>query len=377
MARVRVAFALLIFLIGVAGCSGGSGGGGLTPAPVTSVPVSSPGTASSPAPSSVHIAEIITPDSPAGGMVVARDGAVYMNAGGHFLRYTGSFTQYAYPSQQGGSTFALPGLNTIANGPGGAVWTILQETLTGGVPLRYSGALTPATGNIVESSILTTFQDDGLISVGPAANGLMWVNGYQLASGIAFINNGFTDIENAAVKSIGSFNTPDADVLNAMTFGPDGALYVANDPFYNSTLPSRIFRVNPVNNAITATITLPAGSNVQQLASGPDGALWFTDSGLNKIGRMTTGGHVTYYNIPSANGGLSGITAASDGALWFTETAANKIGRISTAGSVTEYSVPSSGAQPQGISAGAPGACIPGTVYFTEKNALGVLTFTS
>src|SRR5690348_13489554 len=37
---------------------------------------------------------------------------------------------------------------------------------------------------------------------------------------------------------------------------------------------------------------------------------------------------------------LLGITVGPDGALWFTETAGNNIGRITTSGAITEYPAP-------------------------------------
>ena len=71
------------------------------------------------------------------------------------------------------------------------------------------------------------------------------------------------------------------------------------------------------------------------ITSGPDGALWFTNTGpgFNSISRMTTAGKVTnYYSDPSIDD-PEGITAGPDGALWFTNYGNNSIGRISTWGS--------------------------------------------
>src|SRR5580693_6893092 len=71
----------------------------------------------------------------------------------------------------------------------------------------------------------------------------------------------------------------------------------------------------------------PAGITV-----GPDGALWFTEVGNNKIGRMTTDGALSEYDVPTANAVPQNIAVSPDGALWFTEQYSNKIGRITTAG---------------------------------------------
>ena len=68
---------------------------------------------------------------------------------------------------------------------------------------------------------------------------------------------------------------------------------------------------------------------------GPDGALWFTETLANTIGRITTAGVITEYPMTTASSSPFGITAGPDGALWFTEVGASKIGRITTAGVVT------------------------------------------
>jgi virginiamycin B lyase len=77
----------------------------------------------------------------------------------------------------------------------------------------------------------------------------------------------------------------------------------------------------------------PAGSAVS-ITTGPDGNLWFTDTGTNAIGRMTPGGAVTTFAIPTPGSIPYRISAGPDGALWFVEGAGNKIGRVSVAGAV-------------------------------------------
>ncbi len=87
------------------------------------------------------------------------------------------------------------------------------------------------------------------------------------------------------------------------------------------------------------------------IATGPDGALWFT--GIpGEIGRITTAGVVTEFALPAVPppaGSKPGtastpamptsIAAGPDGALWFTGVP-GELGRISTAGVVTEFAVP-------------------------------------
>jgi virginiamycin B lyase len=49
------------------------------------------------------------------------------------------------------------------------------------------------------------------------------------------------------------------------------------------------------------------------IAVGADGALWFTESGANKIGRIPTNGEITEFPIPTARSQPAGITAGPDG----------------------------------------------------------------
>jgi virginiamycin B lyase len=54
------------------------------------------------------------------------------------------------------------------------------------------------------------------------------------------------------------------------------------------------------------------------IASGSDGALWFTDDVENIIGRITTAGKMSYFSLPSPWVDPIAIAPGPDGALWFT-----------------------------------------------------------
>ena len=128
--------------------------------------------------------------------------------------------------------------------------------------------------------------------------------------------------------------------------------------------------------SLRGAATLPAGPRIIEystpngtrqlagIASGPDGALWYTDIGAAQIGRMTPGGAVTLFPLESRASEPEGITSGPDGALWFTEGASSAIGRISLTGAITEYPFPISGAWPAEITRGPDGA-----LWFTMRNA--------
>src|SRR6267378_4059380 len=76
------------------------------------------------------------------------------------------------------------------------------------------------------------------------------------------------------------------------------------------------------------------------ITTGPDGALWFTEPYLDKIGRIATRGVIIEFEIPTPGSFPIDITQGPDGALWFTENAANQIDRITTDGVITEFKIP-------------------------------------
>jgi virginiamycin B lyase len=111
-----------------------------------------------------------------------------------------------------------------------------------------------------------------------------------------------------------------------------------------------------------------------QIAVGADGALWFTEFSKNRIGRITTSGAFSQYNVHTANSNPNGIFAGTDHAMWFTERTASKIGRIDiNTHDVTEFATPSGLAQPRDIVKGPDGA-----LWFTEygANRIGRITTT-
>jgi streptogramin lyase len=97
------------------------------------------------------------------------------------------------------------------------------------------------------------------------------------------------------------------------------------------------------------------------ITAGPDGNLWFTELLANKIGKITTSGTLTEYDIPTASSWVFDMVVGHDGNLWFTENSGNKIGRITPAGIVTEFPL-APGSGPWGIAAGSDG-----NLWFTEN----------
>jgi streptogramin lyase len=115
----------------------------------------------------------------------------------------------------------------------------------------------------------------------------------------------------------------------------------------------------------------PTGNAVPvRIAAGPDGAMWFTESNSNKIGRITTAGKITEYPIPTAAATPQGIAAGPDGNVWFIEATGRKVGRITTSGAITEFPIPDPSSQPEEITSGPDG-----NLWFTDgNNSIGRVT---
>jgi virginiamycin B lyase len=150
----------------------------------------------------------------------------------------------------------------------------------------------------------------------------------------------------------------------AVAAGSDQSIWFAENN------ANRIGRVNQSGqftefNLPTANVQ-PAG-----IALGPDGNFWFTESQLNgnaRIGRITPSGIVTEFPITTAQSTAVSIVAGPDGALWFSwsTSTAGKIGRISTTGALTQFNLPA-GMTAEALVFGADGA-----LWFTDFNGSAI-----
>ena len=108
------------------------------------------------------------------------------------------------------------------------------------------------------------------------------------------------------------------------------------------------------------------GSRPLAIVAGPDYALWFTQIGANKIGRMTTDGVLTNeWTVPTPNSQPDGIAIGPDGSVWFAEVLGNKIGRLRPDRVIVEYPVPTPDSRPTEVTIGPDGH-----VWFTERGTV-------
>ena len=160
--------------------------------------------------------------------------------------------------------------------------------------------------------------------------------------------------------------------------GPGGELWFTENKVVGSGSTSiengAIGAINPATKAIIEFPIPYAGSSPDGIVWGPDGDLWFADSGNNSIGQLDpTNGAIVEYPTPTASSAPTGIAVGADGNLWFTEFNTGKVGEISpTTHAIHEYPLGTTTSRPSGIVAGPDG-----NLWFTEYDRIGQINPTT
>ncbi len=269
----------------------------------------------------------------------------------HDVHRIGRITPSGAVAEFSAGITGAPSPEQIATGPDGNLW--FTESSGGRIGrITTGGAITEFSSGI--SGDASPFGITG----GPDGN--VWFTEYA-GSRIGRITPA------GVVTEFSAGITPNAGLLG-IALGRDGNLWFAEN------FTDRIGRITPTG-AVTefsAGITHLAG--LSGVTAGPDGNIWFTESTGNRIGRITTAGAVTEFSNGLTTGGVDpftggpnspnprAITAGPDGNLWFTETGTDRVGRITPAGAVTEFSAGiRTNAQPWSITSGPDGS-----IWFTE-----------
>ncbi|HEX4214417.1 MAG TPA: hypothetical protein VIA06_13965 [Candidatus Dormibacteraeota bacterium] len=156
-----------------------------------------------------------------------------------------------------------------------------------------------------------------------------------------------------------------------ITLGPDGAIWF--------TGPQGSIGRMTLQGSVTSFPLPTPQESATDIVTGPDGALWFTEMSGNKIGRITTSGAVTEFPLPDRGGVQcgevcpAGITV-SGGDVWFAESQSSaaggdRIGRMTPGGDLTEFPLPTTNADPYYVAATADGS-----IWFSEQHGIGRIT---
>jgi streptogramin lyase len=141
-----------------------------------------------------------------------------------------------------------------------------------------------------------------------------------------------TDVNGIGAHTVGGktvfYDTQiNSEQITGLTVGPDGNIWytTSSGPHIGKMTTSGV----PTNYNVGA-------SGGFGLSAGPDGRVWFADPGSSRIGAINPDGSgLIYYNA-----GLTGqpynVVKAPDGNLYFATATAEEIGRITTAGAIAE-----------------------------------------
>ena len=177
----------------------------------------------------------------------------------------------------------------------------------------------------------------------------------------------------AAAASTGLGAVGDITAVTPAVTGADQAVRsIATGPNGNVwfTLPGskKIVRMNPQTQAVTQFDLSAQVCQPQGIALGPDGAMWFGCQD-GAIGRITTAGAVTYYAvaIPGQSDTYSPVDqviTGPDGNIWFSQFRTSAVGIVSSAGIQRRFTL-SSAKGVSGLTVGGDG-----NVWATNLNKL-------
>lgn len=245
-------------------------------------------------------------------------------------------------------TLANGGPSRLVRGADDSIWFVddLRSTI---------GRIRPD-GSVTQTEL---GEDNGPSALALAPDGTAWFTesfndtvGHIMADG---------EVVYFAIRSLPS--NPQDIVL-----GPDGNFW------FTERDAGSISRITPQGVITRFPVPVAAGavgprvaspfSQPSDIAVGPDDNLWFTDPGLNAIGRITTGGEIVTFPVRTPDALPLGITAGADGHLYVTLANAGRIARVTTAGLVIELGTPDPQSFPAFITLGPDGA-----IWFTEFDA--------
>jgi virginiamycin B lyase len=276
--------------------------------------------------------------------------------------------------------FTEPGANKVADiTPAGSITEFPVNGSNAGIVTGVDGALWFGTGNGTIGRITTAGAVHyfafpgaaGAMTRGPVGNGSIWFTAGSSVDAMA-TNGAITAFPLPAPAPTPSSEIRVFHLEFGIAAGPDGNLWFTSQGagcsiiggdfgcHHGTSFDPAIERMT-----LSGKVTKFASPNfADKITAGPDGNLWFTEFGTDRIGRITTAGKITEFPVPTQSSAPTGLTSGPDGNVWFTENSANQLGRITMSGAVTEFPIPTRDSGPIDITAGPDG-----TLWFTESNA--------
>jgi streptogramin lyase len=209
---------------------------------------------------------------------------MYSSTGGlGKITVDGTITEY-HPA-------GFPAITDLAAGPDGNIWFTDRAA-------SKIGKITPAGVTTTYSASLACCPQPMGIAAG--ADGNLWFTEVW--------GNGFSGIGKISITgSLTEFPPVQMDLGLGLIAGSDGNIWFGGGKI-----------------APDGTIT-QFGDVGTEIAEGPDRNIWFANG---RVGRMTLHGAVTTYPLPAANSSALGVAIGSDGNVWFTDQGVNSIGKL-------------------------------------------------
>lgn len=148
---------------------------------------------------------------------------------------------------------------------------------------------------------------------------------------------------------------------DGFTIGPDGNVWLTQSRWVSRLTASGEITFFPLpDEQVGQHFTQAAGP----IVTGADGNLWFSGYRAVSVGgearsvatidRMTPSGTVTQFDLPGPGSFPTRLVLGADGNVWFTESSVDKVGRITPAGAIQMFRLPPN-SRPLEITLGADG----------------------
>jgi streptogramin lyase len=217
----------------------------------------------------------------------------------------------------------------------------------------YLGKITPA--GRLDDYLLPVKHSASSLAAGP--DGDLWIADTE-ANTIEKINTeGTGRVE---------YPLPSESQPTGIATGPEGE----NALWFTEHGSSKIGKIT--TSGVVTEYALPSGSAPDGIATGPGGTVWFVEDGTKKVAKITRSGAITEYPLPAESEGSKSIVEGPEGNLWFTQHSLNKVDKITTSGVVTQYPLSSETGDPSGE----PSRITPGPdgkMWFTEESPVGAI----
>ena len=150
------------------------------------------------------------------------------------------------------------------------------------------------------------------------------------------------DPDDATLHASSTCRPPNATPIG-ITIGADGNYVVLRKKAAHRSAASRR-RARSRSSSCRRRTPAPTASLL-----GPDGNVWFSETEVSQIGRITPDGTVTEFSDGISPGASRCRSPSATARCGFREAAGNRVGRITMDGEVTEFPIPSHDSQPRAM----------------------------